>query len=248
MVTLGVIEFNSAAYDADSPSQLSVLARRRLGNTSLLEWVARRVSESQLLGKVVVVAGEGTQSELARQCTPTNITLFVSRESDPQARLISAARRFSADSLVRVCVNNPFVDPVLIDRLVAAARQAGGCDYVGYCGTDGRQWASGRGMLAEWCSLAALERAMKMKTEPLASLSGAIAKQPKMFKAVRLPAPKPLAEADVRLTIDVEEDWDHAQQIYEALGPESLDWQDVTDLLDRQPAMRERMAVLNRSA
>jgi spore coat polysaccharide biosynthesis protein SpsF (cytidylyltransferase family) len=50
----------------------------------------------------------------------------------------------------------------------------------------------------------------------------------------------------VRLTIDLDEDWDHALAIYEALGPERLDWQRIARLLDHQPALRSRMAALNR--
>ena len=53
---------------------------------------------------------------------------------------------------------------------------------------------------------------------------------------------------DVRLTIDSHEDWEHAQEILEALGPERLDWQGIAGLLHHQPGMRQRMAVLNREA
>ena len=47
-------------------------------------------------------------------------------------------------------------------------------------------------------------------------------------------------------TVDLDEDWDHALAIYEALGPEWLDWQRIARLLDHQPALRSRMAALNR--
>ena len=245
MVTLGVIEFNAEAYDSESKSQLGALARRRLGNASVLEWVARRVSESLQIDKVVVVAGDGPLSELARQCTPSNITLFVSPESNSLGRLLSAAQKYGAESVVRVCVNNPFIDPVLIDRLVAAAKQDGGCEYVGFADPNGERLDGARGMLAEWFSVGAIERACKLGG---GDGTAAISEQPSLFQSLSIPAPSPLAQQDVRLIIDVEEDWEHAQVIYDALGPESLDWQGITELLYRQPAIRERMAVLNRSA
>ncbi len=50
----------------------------------------------------------------------------------------------------------------------------------------------------------------------------------------------------MRLAVDTEEDWEHAQTIYEALGPEALDWQRIAGLLEQQPALRTRMAALNR--
>jgi len=49
------------------------------------------------------------------------------------------------------------------------------------------------------------------------------------------------------LTVDIEEDWDHALAIFEALGPEAMDWQRIAKLLDHQPDLRRRMAALNRA-
>ncbi|HZZ28429.1 MAG TPA: hypothetical protein VFE46_10545 [Pirellulales bacterium] len=62
-----------------------------------------------------------------------------------------------------------------------------------------------------------------------------------------IPAPQGLDRDDVRLTIGSEEDWEHAQAIFEALGPEQLDYQRIAGLLDHQPALRQRMAALNRT-
>jgi len=52
----------------------------------------------------------------------------------------------------------------------------------------------------------------------------------------------------LRLAIHDEEDWEELQQILDALGPESLDWQYITALLDRQPIIRARMKQRNRAA
>jgi spore coat polysaccharide biosynthesis protein SpsF (cytidylyltransferase family) len=60
-----------------------------------------------------------------------------------------------------------------------------------------------------------------------------------------IPVPARLDRSDVRLTVDLEEDWELAQIILEALGPEGLDWHRIASLLDQQPGLRERMAGLN---
>jgi spore coat polysaccharide biosynthesis protein SpsF (cytidylyltransferase family) len=60
-----------------------------------------------------------------------------------------------------------------------------------------------------------------------------------------IPVPRELDRDDVRLRIDGEEDWEHTQTIFEALGPEHLDYHRVAHLLDHQPALRQRMAALN---
>jgi spore coat polysaccharide biosynthesis protein SpsF (cytidylyltransferase family) len=46
--------------------------------------------------------------------------------------------------------------------------------------------------------------------------------------------------------VDLEEDWELTVTIYEALGPERLEWQRIVSLLDHQPAIRRRMEALNR--
>lgn len=70
--------------------------------------------------------------------------------------------------------------------------------------------------------------------------------RPEEFRLRLIPVPVELDHDDVRLTIEHEEDWEHAETIFEALGPDELDWQRIARLLRQQPALRERMAVLNR--
>ena len=60
-----------------------------------------------------------------------------------------------------------------------------------------------------------------------------------------IPAPVELDRDDVRLALDSAEDWEHAQLILDALGPENLEWQRIVSLLDEHPDLRERMASLN---
>ena len=74
-----------------------------------------------------------------------------------------------------------------------------------------------------------------------------ICSHPEKFNLRLTPAPAQIDRDDVRLTVDIEEDWDHVQTLFEALGPdEQLDWQRVASMLDHQPALRNRMAALNR--
>ena len=69
---------------------------------------------------------------------------------------------------------------------------------------------------------------------------------PEKFNIRLIPAPAEIDRDDVRLSVEMEEDWDHVLTIYEALGPEKMDWRRISHLLDQQPALRSRMAALNR--
>jgi len=61
-----------------------------------------------------------------------------------------------------------------------------------------------------------------------------------------IPTPDRIDRDDVRLTLDIEEDWENALAIFDAIDPDEVDWQRIANLLDHQPAMRSRMAALNR--
>ena len=66
-----------------------------------------------------------------------------------------------------MCADNPFVDPVMIDRLVTTAAAHPESDYISYCSSDGQPTIlSSLGPFAEWCSAAAIARADAEATRP----------------------------------------------------------------------------------
>ena len=83
------------------------LASRRLGGKPLLEWVVRRVTESLLLDRVIVVV-DPAMEDAVRALTPPDISIFVSRQPDMLGRFAAAAREYDAHQLVRIGVDNPF--------------------------------------------------------------------------------------------------------------------------------------------
>ena len=68
------------------------------------------------------------------------------------------------------------------------------------------------------------------------------------FQIRLLASPEALDREDLRLRISCEEDWEHAATIVDALGEEAMEWQRIAGLLEGQPALRQRMAVLNQRA
>ncbi len=222
---------------------------RKLGGHSLLERVVRRVTDCQRLDGVAVVVGDTPEDEAIARLVPHDVPVFVARPRDELARFVAAMEHFRARSVVRVCADNPFIDPVFIDRLVATALEHPKCDYISYCSGDGRPVVlSSLGIFAEWCRSEALRRANREATAPLDrdQVTRYLYCHPETFRLRLIPVPSELDRDDLRLTVDHEEDWEHVHTLYDALGPDGLDWRRITDLLTRHPAVRERMAVLNR--
>lgn len=242
--TLGIIQARLGS------TRLEGKLARRLGGKSLLEWVVRRVTDCQQLDAVVVAVGDGPRDQQIAELVPRDVPVFVGSEHDVLGRYAAALEAYPAASIVRVCADNPFVDPHLIDRLVTTAGSQPQCDYISYCLQDGRPVIlSSVGVFAEWCRADALLVAAQEATQPAdrEHVTRYLYSHPEQFSVRLLPVPDALDRDDLRLTVDIEEDWEHAETIFEALGPDGLEWQRIAGLLDQQPALRRRMAQLNQA-
>ena len=248
-LTLGVVEF--PRLDLTRLSGTSVpFATRRLGNKPVLEWLVRRLTESLLLDQVVVITDEA-QRDKVRRIVPADIGVYSSKSPDGLGQLADVVRAFRADQVVRVPLSCPFVDPELIDRLVCTAASNPSCDYIGYFSMDGRPAALSKvGFFAEWCKSDAIAKAHRSASseEERANSLQFVVSRPDLFQLRFIPIPEKLDRRDLRLTLEAEEDWDHLHLIFEALGPERIDWRRVVALLDEHPLLLQRMESLNQGA
>jgi len=241
--TLGIVE---ACFD--SPRS-RIKAVRKLGTKSVLEWIVRRATDCEQLDGVIVVTNDAPENGFVWELTPPDVPVFVSNRSDPLGSLAAALEEYPCEAVVRMSAERPFVDPALVDHLVCSVRSEPDYDYVSYGSRNGLPATlSPAGVFAEWFrtqtlrSVARRAKAASDRENP----TRYICAHPEKFQIRLLPAPAEIDREDVRLTIDIEEDWENALAIFDALGPEELDWQRIAGLLDHQPALRRRMAALNR--
>lgn len=241
--TVGVVDL---PVSPTGSSAHSMLAGRRFAGSTLLEWVARRLTEVEALDETVILLDQ--QHADLQQLAPANIAVHLSAAEDPLARLADVCDAHQASAIVRVSVDTPFVDPVLVDQLICSANEHP-CDYVTYCACDGTSAIQNRlGLVAEWIGAAALNRAQthamgRQRMNP----SESIWSHPEAYQLRFITVPESLDRQGLRLVIDSEEDWDHAHQIYEALGPDGLDWRRIAILLGMH-GKANPMAAVNEEA
>lgn len=136
----------------------------RLGGIPLLEWVVRRLLRATTLAQVVLATSDGPGDDaLTELVTKLGIAVFRGSEADVLGRFVGAARMASADNVVRICADNPFIDPAEVDRLVRHFADHP-CDYA--CNHQdrlGSAYADGFG--AEILPMALLERIATDATE-----------------------------------------------------------------------------------
>lgn len=247
--TLGVVEARPRESADLAAGPIGDLAARKLGAQSLLEWIVRRATESQRLTGVVVLTPEGPESALISALVPPDIPVMIRPERDPLARFAGVLESYSVDAVVRIRDDSPFLDPVLIDRLIATADTNPRCDYISYSSRGGQPAIlSSVGVYAEWFRVRAIRRAAAKATDPADrnDVTRYLYSHPEEFNLRLIPAPVELDRDDVRLQVNFDEDWENARAIFDALGPEGLEWQRIAGFLDQQPRLRERMAELNR--
>ncbi|MFG6413882.1 cytidylyltransferase domain-containing protein [Roseateles sp. DC23W] len=136
-----------------------------LAGRPLLAWVLERLRRAQRIDTLVLATTELPRDaalvELARSM---GMATYTGSESDVLDRFSRAARRFEADTVVRVCADNPFIDGAVVDALVDFYA-ASDCDYAcNHLDRLGSGYADGFG--AEILPAALLHRLAADCTEP----------------------------------------------------------------------------------
>lgn len=229
----------------------SRLAARKFAAKPLIEWLVRRISEAELVNGIVVVMPDAPEYRELAALIPADIPCHFSSKSTPLARLADASNEYPSHSIVRVPLETPFCDPILIDRLLVAAQRNNKTDYVGYSFEDGSPACqSNIGLFAEWVRSSALAKAAReIKSEADAyHISRSFLDYPELFAQETLPVPESLNRNDIRCSVSIEEDWEELLSIVDALDTEMIHWQDIVCILDHQPTIRSRMAERNNLA
>jgi spore coat polysaccharide biosynthesis protein SpsF len=196
------------------------------------------------------MACDSDENEQLRRLVPSDVPIFFSQGDDALGRMAKALETYPAENAVRIRGDNVFIDPGLIDQLATAAEADADCDYASFCSHNSQPGSfSPVSFYAEWFRSSALRKANRLAVDRTdrEDVTRYLYTHADKFRVRLLPAPAGIDRDDVRLTLHFEEDWDHALAIYEALGPERFDWQQIAELLHHQPALRSRMAALNRT-
>ena len=89
------------------------------GPMALLELVLTRVNRARSLDLVVLATSDQPGDDaLAPVAEALGVPVFRGDEQDVLRRFCGAVERYPAEAVVRICGDNPLVDPAEVDRLV----------------------------------------------------------------------------------------------------------------------------------
>src|SRR3972149_3725148 len=90
-----------------------------LAGKPTLEVYIERAKQSKLIDKLVFATGNLSENEvLCDIANRMNIRTFVGSENDILDRMYQCARYFKADTIVRLCADNPLIEGWEIDRII----------------------------------------------------------------------------------------------------------------------------------
>ncbi len=221
------------AVDSNTSRSRRDTAMRRLDGLTLLEWCIRRLAETTLVDTIVVSGPPSVQSVLANACLCDArwVTLL---EPNPSQRALTIAESFNADWVVHVHPACPFLDPALIDRLVARGLSDSELDFVGFAAPASPNFSLQRlGLVAEMSSAKGLAKihADGLQNDPL-DVPQLIRLHAELFRSLWINLPSQLMSESLRFSMETEDDWDRAGTYMEVLG-EDLSWQSLAAVANR---------------
>ncbi len=204
----------------------------------LLWHVVSRAKAARSLDAVVVATSLNPSDDPVEDfCITHNIPVFRGSETDVLERFMGAATKLEATAVVRLTGDCPLLDPDVIDQVVATYRK-GEWDYV----TNTLTYTYPDGLDVEAFSFDALKtsaESAKLLSErehvtPFIRHSG-------RFRLKNVEAPHQRGKG-LRWTVDDAADLELVREFYNRLsslkGP-LFRWEDVMDLLDKSPQLKE---------
>ena len=178
-----------------------------LGGIPIIDWVITRSKRSKLIDKFILATSSSIENDYLIEVSNKHmIESFRGSENNVLSRFLDIALKENADIVVRICADNPFVDPEEIERLVHFF-QTNPCDYA--CNHQdrlGSKYADGFG--AEIFSFDILYKINESvtKNNHREHVTQYLWDNKNKFSIKSVPAPKKLRHPELKFDIDIPED------------------------------------------
>ena len=222
-------------------SRLPNKVLKKLCGKPMLQHIVERVQKSKSVDHVMVATTvKEEDKEVEELCRRIKADCYRGSEEDVLDRYYQAASRYKPRNIIRITADCPFIDPVIIDRIIQI-HETGGYDYTSNTLVE----TYPDGLDTEVFKFSALEKAWneanlaseREHVTPYIKFKG----QFKRYSVERSPS-----LADKRWTVDTETDFEVVMQVYNALYDQNKLFlmEDVLDFL----AAHHQIEQLNENA
>ncbi len=211
---------------------------REIMGKPLLWHLVNRLKGSQLIDKIVIATTDKAKDEpILKLAQKLGIDSFAGNEEDVLDRYYQAAKRYSADPIVRLTADCPLIDPEIVDKIISYYLDTKGTlDFV----HNGISYPDGV-VETEVFSFAALEKAWREARllSEREHVTPYIWKNTEMFRTATLENDEDLSH--IRLVVDDEKDFQLVAEIFHKSYKESeiFHLRDILDFLNKRPELLE---------
>lgn len=215
----------------------------RIGKKSLLRMMLDRIRKSAMLADVIVATSTLPESDaIAKECKQLRVKCFRGSEDDVLSRFVAIARQTDAGHIVRICGDEPFVDPVIIDGVIRS-HLASRSDYTST--VLKRTFPKGADVeVVTRQALLAVDAAARTAQEREHVTLRLV--HDRAFTKNNVAAPPRLRMPDLNLCIDTAQDLRFIRQVQEQLGSDASTEQ-VIAFVRKHPEMRRKPLVVFRA-
>lgn len=203
---------------------------------SILEII---IEKFQVFDYPIIVATSKNSIKTMVLCCAMGIPYYIGSEEDVLARIRETVDVFNLDGILRVCADNPFVDLGLMYPVLTWAETMD-YDYVAFDNCMQRH----EGFFLEYVSAYALNVAVVEAStkEDHEHVTPYIIRHPELFKQKILPIPPIMNKVFVRLTVDTEDDFKMAQEVYKHIYKKGYCcWHRVLEYIQENPEIGKKM-------
>jgi len=177
-------------------------------NKSLINWVLARTKKAKNLKKIILATTQNKRDDILENIAKKNkVQIYRGDENNVLKRYFDAAKLYNADLIVRICSDNPFIDPNQIDYLIKKFKYKKFEYAYNHQSRLNTNYADGFG--AEILTFKTLERiylAAKSKSQK-EHVTKYIWDNLKKFKVLSIKSPKKLAYPQFKFDINTPKDY-----------------------------------------
>ena len=204
---------------------------RDLGGRSVLGWVVRAARESQAVDELVVATTtRAADDAVAAECLALGVPCHRGPVDDVLTRFVQVMAGRTGDAVMRFTADCPLLDPAIIREAAQVYRALPGLDYL----STGLAGTLPRGLDVEIVGLAALRRAdQEADAYHRTHVTSYVYSHPGDARLLGLAYPP--GAADLRVTLDTEEDWQLISRVVGELGDGCVPMRTLVDWLRARP-------------
>lgn len=189
------------------------------GGQTIIDILMDKLHQTMASKVIIATTTDPGNDPLVAHLQANNELVFRGSENDVLDRFIKAAEQYDVDGIVRICSDNPFIDPDGINTLIEKAHHCQ-ADYIGFKINNLPSIKTHFGFWGEFATIEALKRVAASTDEKPAHehVTIHIYSHPEDYRCEWIDCPDFIqGRNDIRLTVDTQEDFDNARQVYSEL-------------------------------